>query len=50
MPMDSPPSVDGPIHSSVPQPEIAGLVPVVQELCATGIAPVTERVYRIGEG
>ena len=49
MPVD-PPSVDGPIHPSVPQLEITGLVPVVQELCATGIALATERVYRIGEG
>lgn len=34
----------------MPRLDIASLVPVVQELCAAGIAPATERVYRTGEG
>ena len=34
----------------MPRLDITSLVPVIQELCATGIAPVMERVYRTGGG
>lgn len=43
-------SFDGPAHSSVPSLDITHLVPVVQELCAAGIVPATERVHRLREG